>query len=68
MNVIEEMALARSINACGRWIDTPIWPEKDLMQFLAKQLLTELRKSGVTPDAETTRALAAYQTWVAAQR
>jgi hypothetical protein len=66
MNVIEEMAQQRE--RLGMWVDTPIWPEKDLMQFLAKQLLTELRKSGVTPDAETTRALAAYQTWVAEQR
>jgi hypothetical protein len=66
MNVIEEMAYHR--DGCRFMTDTPIWPEKDLMQFLAQQLLTELRKSGVTPDAETTRALAAYQTWVAAQR
>jgi hypothetical protein len=66
MNVIEEMAEQREISK--RWRDTPIWPEKDLMQFLAQQLLTELRKSGVTPDAETTRALAAYQTWEAGHR
>jgi hypothetical protein len=66
MNVIEEMAQQRE--RCRFIVDTPIWPEKDLMQFLAKQLLTELRKSGVTPDAETTRALAAYQTWEAGQR
>jgi hypothetical protein len=66
MNVIEEMAQQRE--RLGMWVDTPIWHEKDLMQFLAQQLLTELRKSGVTPDAETTRALAAHQTWVAAQR
>ncbi len=66
MNVIEEMALYRETH--GRFCDTPIWAEKDLMQFLAQQLLTELRKSGVTPDAETTRALAAYQTWEAGQK
>jgi hypothetical protein len=66
MNVIEEMAQQRE--RCRLIVDTPIWPEKDLMQFLAKQLLTELRKSHHYPDAETTRALAAYQTWVAAQR
>jgi len=66
MNVIEEMAQQRERN---RFIvDTPIWPEKDLMQFLAQQLLTELRKSHHYPDAETTRALAAYQTWEAGQR
>lgn len=66
MNVIEEMAQHRERS---RFIvDTPIWPEKDLMQFLAQQLLTELRKSHHYPDAETTRALAAYQTWEAAQR
>lgn len=65
MNVIEEMAQSRERLVYGE--DTPVWTEYNLLRFMAQQLMSELRKSGSVPDPETTRAIAAYQTWVASQ-
>lgn len=67
MNITDEMASERARAMTGRWIDTPIWPEDELLKQMADQLMIELRKSGVKPDQETTRILSAYQTWVASQ-
>jgi hypothetical protein len=68
LNVIEEMSQARERLKHGQWVDTPVWPAEDLLQFVAKQLMNELRKSSAVPNPETTRALAAYQTWEANRR
>lgn len=66
MNVIEEMAQARERLIYGH--DTPEMPDEWLIKLLGDELMHMARLNSYNCPPETTRALAAYQTWEASRR